>query len=280
VRKIDRKPPVAIALVAPAFLLTSFAAAAAPADHWTVENPVGKCRLERTFSSPVPAQFSLETGVGTDEYSLSVAEGKFGRLQVGLSEHATLRIDGRVRSRGFVTIFPADDSFSHLANFAGVPVDAVNAMSGGREFSIDGEAVKVGPLPLPEGAQGFAALRRCEAEQLIKWGADPAQFMAGGSRPQVGDRWTLIPQSELRRLRFPGPGEFLHYLQIDENGVVDRCASVSGATDAAFERELCGHVIGRKIGAPARDSTGNAVRGVVSFFPALTETTVTDTPLE
>ena len=179
-------------------------------------------------------------------------------------------MDDRKAASTYVVVFPSEDSSTPFANLAGLSNDVVDAIGAGRELSISGGEVKFGPLPLPQVKEAIAAFRHCEAEQLTEWGADPAQFAAGGRRPQVEQRRNLIPQAELRRFPFPkGPVQLAHYLVIDANGVVERCSSVSGLENSDFERAVCNAVKGRKIGEPARDATGKAVRGVVTFHPAI-----------
>lgn len=216
--------------------------------------------------------------MGTDSYSLSITADKFKRAQLRVPQDAVLKVDGRTAASTFLVVFPSDDSATPFANLAGLSNEVVDAIGAGRELSIAGDLGKFGPLPLPQAKEAITAFRRCEAEQLTEWGADPAQFTPGGRRPRVDQRRDLIPQAELRRFPFPkGPVQLAHYLVIDANGVVERCSSVSGLENSDFEREVCNAVKGRKIGEPARDATGKAVRGVVTFYPALVRTMIVRT---
>jgi hypothetical protein len=245
------------------------APAAQRADRWILEVSLGKCHLARDLTA-VHAALSIETQVGTDSYTLVVADEKVGRLPSPIAEVA-IKVDGRDVAATYANLAKVSGTPSMQAWMPGLDGGIVEAVGSGKALSIAPKrGTRIGPLPLPDAANAVAALRRCEAEQLIEWGADPAQFAPGGSRPKVGDRMQLVPQSVVQKIRFPkGPIEPLHYLVLSDQGVVESCASVFGIPGSDFEQIVCGHLRGRRIGEPARDAGGKAVRGVVALTPAL-----------
>lgn len=250
------------------------APAARQGERWTVEVQPGSCRLQRRLVEPRPALLSIETEVGSDDYGLVIKQASFGRGPRGFPEAATVRVDDKVVLRSYLTIFP-DDAGAEEANVAGMPGSVLEAMAAGQTLSVKGSSLSIGPLALPKAAAAIAALRRCEEEQLVEWGADPAQFAPGGRQPQVANRHALAPQSLIRRLPMPkGPLRLLHRLLLSPEGKVEQCAAVFELAGSKAEHMLCASLIGRTVGKPALDGAGKPVRGLVTFHPALIQRAV------
>jgi hypothetical protein len=234
-----------------------------------LEVSLGKCHLARAFT-PEHAALSIETEVGTDSYTLVLTDERFGRIAAPIAE-AAIKVDGRAVSRSYANLTGRNAATPPQAWFPGLDGSVIEAIGAGAELSIAPTAGKlVGPWPVPQAARAVAALHRCEADQLIEWGADPAQFAPGGTRPKVGDRMRLVPQSVIQKIHFPkGPIEPLHTLLLSDAGIVEGCASVFGIPGSDFEQVVCDYLRGRKIGEPARDPSGTGVRGVIALTPAL-----------
>jgi len=252
--------------------------AAAAEDSWSLNVAPGECQLKRHYSLNPPMRLSIETDVGSDRYSLSIARKNIDAPSDGFESDVALRIDGRVEARDFVGVFETNAPYDRAANMASLSAKAIDAIGAGHDLAIRGKKLRIGPVTLPQAAEAIAALRRCEAEQLIEWGADASQFQPGGARPDVMDRDLLIPQQVLRRMRFPQQrGKISYALLLNEQGSVVRCSRHSGPGNPAFDRELCAQLQGRKIGTPARDPAGKPVRGVVTYIPGLMITVITST---
>ncbi|GAA4023290.1 hypothetical protein GCM10022280_25010 [Sphingomonas swuensis] len=280
-----RHPVLAFLLLAPGFVAAPTYAQAVPAapmlDRWEVVVAPGKCTLSRRYSQPAATRLTIDTDVGTGDYSLSIAMPGLERQPVGLPGEAVLKADRKTAARGFVTVFREGEAGAPLlANMAGLSAGAMTALAAARELSISGEQLRVKPLALPAAAQAMAALRTCENEQMVEWGADPAQFAPGGSMPRVRDLHALLPQSALRKMPYPaGPANLMHVLVIDERGAVASCASSGALVGAPLEKTVCAQLVGKVVGTPAKDPGGKPVRGVVGYFPALIRSFIVQTPI-
>lgn len=259
-----------------AVLLTpssAMAQASAPADQrpkWAVQIAPGECTLLRTTGGSEPSLLRLKTKVGTERYWLALA-GKDVRAVSGLMPvHVELRVDGKVAAKRFGSQSSQSESgFNRLYHVAGIARDAIDAIAAGGALEVRASSGKVATISMAGGAKAFAAFRTCEADQLIEWGADPAQFEPGGSSPVIKDRDRLIPQELFRQIKTSGRSiQPEHNLILSTEGVVEKCAATYGIPDSNMEQVVCTYLTGRKIGEPARDPAGKAVRGVVTVQPA------------
>src|SRR5207237_9666315 len=103
--------------------------------------------------------------------------------------------------------------------------DAVALRRGNHESS---------PINLANAAKAVAALRRCTAEQLVEWGADPAQFQAGGTLPTaLVSREVWLTNSQLIGLA-AGRSEVRASLngRIAVGGAIDWCTAAEDGADA------------------------------------------------
>jgi hypothetical protein len=262
---------VAIAvLLAPS---SAMAQASAPADQrpkWAVQIAPGECTLLRTTGGSEPSLLRLKTKVGTERYWLALA-GKDVRAVSGMMpEQVELRVDGKVAAKRFGSQSNQSESgFNRLYHVSGIAREAIDAVAKGETLEVRASSGKVATISMASGAKAFAAFRTCEADQLIEWGADPAQFEPGGSAPVVKDRDQLVPQELFRQIKTSGRSiQPEHQLMVSTQGVVERCAATYGIPDSNMEQVVCTYLTGRKIGEPARDPSGKPVRGVVTVQPA------------
>jgi len=264
----------ALSLPSPAMAQAKASADLRP--KWAVQIAPGECTLLRTTGAPEPALLRLRTKVGTESYWLALA-GKGVRSVAGLMpEHVELRVDGKVKARLFGSQSTrAESGFDRLYHVAGIARDAMDAVASGEELEVRASSGRVATISMVGGVKAFAAFRTCETDQLIEWGADPAQFEPGGTAPIIKDRDQLIPQSLFRQIKTPGrPIEPEHYLVMSAEGIVEKCVAVYGIPDSNMEQIVCAYLTGRKIGDPARDPAGKAVRGVVVVQAAQIRTVV------
>lgn len=244
-------------------------------DRWAVDVSLGRCELTRTLTSPQPAQLAISTMVGTDAYFVEYLSAK-PNVDGDAVGRGSLLIDGKTQATDYLTRSRTTSTLpSSLSLNTGR--SAIDAIGAGSNFAFKSSVGSVGPLPLPNAAKAIAALHRCETDQLIEWGADPSQFAAGGAPPQVGDRDEWVSQNVMHQIHSSGRSiQPLHYLVMSDQGVVENCAAVFGVPNSDFEQVVCKAMAGRKLGKPARDPSGKAVRGVVAFEPAIIRVTAID----
>ncbi len=241
---------------------------------WAVQIAPGECTLLRTMGGPEPSLLRLKTKVGTDSYWLSLA-GKGVRSVAGaMPEHVELRVDGKVKARRFGSQSDRPEAgFGRLYHVSGIKRDAIDAVAAGGTLEVRASSGKVATILMGGAAKAFTAFRTCEADQLIEWGADPAQFLPGGALPKIADRDQLVPQSLVARIKTSGrPIQPEHYLVLSTTGVVEKCVAVFGIPDSDMEQMVCTYLVGRKVGDPSRDPAGKPVRGVVTVQPAMLRT--------
>lgn len=237
---------------------------------WAVQIAPGECTLLRTTGGAEPSLLRLKTKVGTERYWLALAGKDVRDVSGMMPEQVELRVDGKVAAERFGSQSNQPESgFNRLYHVSGIGRDAIDAIARGETLEVRASSGKVATISMASAAKAFAAFRTCEADQLIEWGADPAQFEPGGSAPVVMDRDQLVPQERLRQIKAPGRAiQPEHHLILSTEGVVEKCAATYGIPDSNMEQVVCTYLTGRKIGEPARDPSGKAVRGVVTVQPA------------
>lgn len=249
---------------------TAQQAAAPPATTgWVVAMDLGKCTLGRRTEGAVAQMIRVVTEPGTDRYLLTLWDTAMP-LTVMPAPETVMRVDGKIIGKFFGDFAPAGDGFRQRYIVPGLAPDHIAAIALGAKLEVAAGGNRIRDVNLAGAKKAFAVLRDCETGQLIEWGADPAQFAAGGRTPIVGDRMRLVPQDVLKKVRFPGtPINPLHYAVVSETGVVEKCAAVHGIPNSDMEAVVCAYLTGRKIGEPARDASGKPVRGVIALTPAL-----------
>jgi hypothetical protein len=245
-------------------------AAVGPRPNWAVQIAPGECTLLRTTAAPDASLLRLTTSVGTGRYRLALAGTGVRVVGSDMPEQVELRIDGKIVARQFGSQSSRPVSgFERVYNVSAIPHEVIDSAATGGELEVRASSRRIAAIPLNGAAKAFAALRTCEAEQLIEWGADPAQFHQGGALPKLVGRDQIVPQSLFRQIKTSGrPIKPEHYLVLSTAGVVEKCAAVHGIPDSNMEQVVCAHLLGRKIAEPARDASGRAVRGVVTIQPA------------
>lgn len=199
---------------------------------------------------------TIITTPGSDAYGLLV-EGKGlhdRRESTGVRGRLTIG-SGAAKSWPAALLRPGGGAAMLFAGLRGETVDAI-ATAG--TLAIEAGGLAVGPIALPDAAKGIAALRTCEREQLVEWGADAAAVTPAKALADP-DGWLKVGQ--LRAFDFTGDRlDALFRLSIAADGAVDGCEQLSGERVVA-----CSMLNGRRLYAPARDAAGSAVRGAATY---------------
>jgi hypothetical protein len=238
--------------------------------RWAVRVEPAQCRLERE-TADASTGFWVDTMPGSDSYRVAipvagadVAEsfghgslsfGPAGKVVPGLVRVTRLPAGVlRLTMQGLPAALPDD-----LAVASTVTIANADGVSGTAAFGGSDKAV--------------ATLRRCNADQLIEWGADLAQFEPGGTTPAAltpSDDW--IPNGTLLRLaeqsRRPVIDDAFRLL-VATDGTIGECHALNDASEPEFARTACDAVVGRRRFRPARNAAGAAVQGAATFAVSL-----------
>lgn len=234
--------------------------------RWSLQVASAQCLLERQSNEPA-STLSIETAPGSDSYRLALAspnlkaEGTPGpaSLTFGPSTHV---LKGYAR----MALSPEGTPLFWMQGIAPVLLDE---LSGAETVVVATPGGASAVVPLAGAAKAVAALRRCSADQLIEWGADGAQFEAGG-RPPVPrknrDEWisnqdvlAIAGQSTRPQIND------LFRVGVSPEGKVDDCQPVAGGVEPGVERIACAAVMNKPLFTPASNATGTPVRGVATF---------------
>lgn len=257
---------IATLLGALALLGETGTATAPTAARWSLQVEPAHCTLVRQ-KSETGSTLSIDTTPGSDNYRLGITGDDMAPSES--LKHASL------------TFFPSQKVTTRLARVARLPDDAtvivmqglpsslLDDLSGAATLTIESAGGGKIILPVSGAASAVKAFRKCDADQLVDWGADPAQFTVGGTVPIAlvpRDEW--ISNNEFLKLagkskRLAVNDDFRLLVALD--GVITECHATADITEKSLEQSACAAVIGRQLFSPAKDSSGNAVRGAATF---------------
>ncbi|MCW3847647.1 hypothetical protein OF829_10365 [Sphingomonas sp. LB-2] len=244
------------------------AAAQGAARDWSLQIDPAMCTLNRTVTEPTPHMIGLWTRPGSDYFTLVIAERGLPDLGGRYPVPATVQFaaDGPVH-KGYVGVFPVHAQGIHGVTVTGMRPAFLEAFAGASALTVTIGSKSFGPYLLPSAGPAVRAFKGCVADQLIEWGADPAQFAKGGA-PAVAlvpiDDW--IPNRQL--IFMAGNAHFFHAafrVTATPEGVVDGCQIIDPETDKRAEKIGCDAVMNRKLLTPGRDPQGQPVRGAATF---------------
>lgn len=261
----DFRTLVALAGMMSCLALPAGAQTAAPeATKWSVDVSLAECTLTGSSGGAAPFQVSILTSTGSSTYSLSLV----GKAVPRTPDHERLPVtivfgpSGRHFERG-ARGARIDGELGNAIVAEGLGRDVVDAFASASAISLDGK-YRVAAFGLPGAAAAIRALDKCERDQLVEWGADPAQFEAGGSKPVATiprDTWLSVRQRDQIDPRAGGAVDAILRLSVAADGSVDGCTPVGLAPPARVTQNACGALLGRRLFAPARDAAGKPVRG-------------------
>jgi len=173
---------------------------------------------------------------------------------------------------------PLEHGTAMAVSFKGLDRNVLETLAHAPSLRLTQNGRTLGPFTYPRADKAVAALDSCISDQLIAWGADPAQFQAGGRRPVAlkdRDNW-LSNDSLLFLSRFmtgSGPTRMLQSafrVTISDRGDIDGCRLILPEGGARLEKEACASVLGQHLFEPPLDPQGKPVRGAASFEIRLT----------
>ena len=256
---------------------------AAPAVTWGVEAGAGECTLTGSIPGADPVTLKLHTVTGSDSYRLILAGKAVPPPPVQDLFPVTLVLgagDQRFDRRGRAARL--GDTLGNAVILSGLGPDEVAAFARSSSIALEGRSA-TGPFSLTHAKAATKALDGCVRDQLLEFGADPAQFQPGGKTPVA-----LIPRDDWlsggdvrRMLPTDGAVDASFRVSVTPDGNVDDCALVAGRPSPRAQKLVCDAVLNRPLFTPARDPAGTAVRGVAMFeVHVRVETRVTSETLE
>ncbi|URW74550.1 hypothetical protein M9980_08155 [Sphingomonas donggukensis] len=259
------------ALAVTAIFLADVATGSEPSTaRWSLQVKPGRCSLERQGPGTVSA-VAIDTTPGSDSYRLAIV-GDVRGASASLAPASLTFAPSQQVTTGFVRAVKPSSTTPVLL-MQGLPPSVLDGLSGASAVTVNVKAGGTMSVALIGTAKAVEALRKCSADQLVEWGADPAQFLPGGTMPialKPRDDW--ISNSELlklaRQTRRPVVDDDFRLI-VATDGRISECHALAEATESEFAKVACAAVMGRKLLNPARDASGNAVLGAVTFRVSL-----------
>jgi len=255
------------AWIACALVAMSSTPAVAQSGQWQVDVAPAQCRLSRNLAGAEPAAISIQTVPGSDAYQLTLAGPGLRGIAGSQIEPAELVFPDADKIAVFARAARLDGALSTAVQMGGIGPELLDRLAGASTIALRRRNRESGPLALASAAKAVAALRRCNADQLIEWGADPAQFQPGGAMPvALTPREKWLTNSQLVGLT-GGRSEIDALLKVGvaTDGTIDSCDAINDGGNPRLPKSACAPVKGRKLFAPARAPDGNAVRSVATF---------------
>jgi hypothetical protein len=249
-----------------AFMADPQATQTARAPRWALRADPGLCELETRDGEP-PVVLSIETAPGSDSYRVAIATRAPGKTVSYAPASLTFAPSQKMLTgRANGTKLPDGTRLIWVGDVAPALLDNLSAAGSVALAIKSGERVSV---PVPGSAKAVEALRRCNADQLIEWGADVAQFAPGGTTPvAVKNREEWLSKSTLLaamgKARRPDVDETFR-VAVSPDGVVDDCHALAEKIEKGVEKTVCDAVIGKPFFIAAKAPDGNPVRGAASF---------------
>jgi hypothetical protein len=238
-----------------------------PAPQWTVNVAQGQCTLERALIGKIPVALSIQTLTGSDSYRVAIAGKGIPKFQFDTIMDTTILFgaaDSRFQRDGLLVRVGGE--FGNALIFSGLQRDLIDAFAAASTISFDYGIPGLGPYPIPRAGAAIKALDGCIRDQLVEWGADPAQFEPGGKTPvALKPREDWVPSPALLRM-LQNRRSNMHALfrvGISPEGAIDGCEMI-GSSDLD-PKPACEAIQGQRLFTPATDPAGKPVRGAATF---------------
>jgi hypothetical protein len=267
-----------IRTVLTAAMFLPFAAQAQTTGKWEVKVAPAECSLIRTVTGPAPALLAIRTVTGTDQYVV-LASGK--EVPVGNKPFpATL---------GFDAAKPAPTNATPAGRLAAGPAvqffelkpSVLDDFAAAKSVAMGTGAGSFARFDLPNARGAIGALRKCVADQLVDWGADPAQFAPGGTPPvalKPSDDWLTNEQMLKLGVGVSGGIDYLYRVTVSTSGTVESCKRDTAGPGDKDEKLGCDPLIGQKLFKPAKNAAGAPVKGVATFRVTLVKQAMVEGP--
>lgn len=251
------------------------------AGRWQIDVAPARCRLTRNFASASPPySMSVQSVPGSQSYQITIAGEALKEIAQSASSPASLSFENGAAIAGRAVGVRLQASKSPAVRMHGVPPVLLDRLADNVAFGIQRSGRSVSPLVLGSAAKAVAALRKCETDQLVDWGADPTQFQTGGATPiATMDRESWLSTVQVMRIMAGRDAVSATFkVGITDDGRIDTCFAVP-PDDPGITAIACKGVIGRSLFTPAKAPDGRAVRGAATFALEIrTITQVTSTP--
>jgi hypothetical protein len=252
--------------IAAACLFAAAPAAAQGAHDWALDIQPGECTLNRAVMEPTPLLVSVWTRPGSDYNILVLASRDLPNIG-GRSVPVSIRFGDtgpEVKGNGFD--FPIRPEAGQGLSVRGLRADFLDGFARSSTMRVTIGGKTYGPFAIPKAGGAIRAFKGCVSDQLVEWGADPAQFAPGGKAPAPINPEITLTNRQLSEVA--DGGDTFHAvfrLSISPAGVVDGCTRIDGEKDRGAEKRGCTIMMGQKYAIPASDPQGKPVRGVLTF---------------
>lgn len=234
--------------------------------RWSLQVGQTQCFLERR-NVDEHSTFSVDTTPGSDSYRVALSTPDM-RLAKNFTPASLILLPSQTVVKGFAstTKLTPDKSIIWMD---GLPPIVTNALLKTEAITISAKTDTIGPVGIAGAEKAIEAFRNCSAQQLIDWGAEPAQFAPGGKIPialKSRDDW--LTTNELLAIgRASGSADVnvVFRVAISTSGAVDDCQIVSGTKNETIKQIACAAVMNKRLFTPATDAAGKPVRGVATF---------------
>ncbi|MEA3040624.1 MAG: hypothetical protein QOC65_113 [Sphingomonadales bacterium] len=259
------------ALAAALSALCALPAAAQPAPaqpaRWHLDGATDRCVLSRRLEgTPLPATFILRTIPGSGRYDMILAApdlpGDLRRPSRTLSVHFAPAGQPHAVRAALVDLPGALGEgavYGPLSAQIGADLARATAVQ-----VADEQGRALGSWAIPLGARAAEALAYCEAEKLVDWGADPAGFEPGATRPRPREdagRWLTQRDFGLATALTSAAYAAVFRLTLDREGRATACTLIESAGNVDLAG-ACRALRSRARYEPARDAAGNAIVSV------------------
>ncbi|HEX8364613.1 MAG TPA: energy transducer TonB [Allosphingosinicella sp.] len=255
-------------------ILSASAAAAqtapAPAPQparWHLDGATDRCVLTRRLEgTPSAATFILRTIPGSGRYDLILAAPDLSRDLRRPGRNVTLSFAPGGEARALrIAAVDLPDRLGDGALFGPLPALSTQELARASTLQLgDEQGRSLGSWTIPLAARAAEALAYCEAEKLVEWGADPAGFEPGATRPQPREdptRWLTQRDFGLATALTSAAYTAVFRLTLDGEGRVTGCTLVESAGNVDLTG-ACRALRSRARYEPARDPSGNAIASV------------------
>ncbi len=236
--------------------------------RWSLRDDSGRCQLEHRSTEAV---LSIDTVPGSDHYDLAIAAATVTGPTRLHPATVTFAPSGAV-VKGLATLVNLPDGTRGVV-MSGLPAGWLAGLAGAERVAVVSNQGLSAAITVPGATKAVAAFRRCAADLLTEWGADPAQFAAGGTTPvALKDRDYWLTNAQLGAIGGQSPRTDIRddfRLIVEPDGRAGECHALSPKTEPVVERIACGAVVGKQLFTPAKGIDNTPVRGVATFRVAL-----------
>jgi hypothetical protein len=238
-----------------------------PAARWSVDIDPGSCSLERLDGASSSSIFHVSTYAGSDTYRVAVTTDLATVRTTNDFTSITLIFgDDHKRFTQNGRVFPLKTS-GKVVLVEGLDPSVAEALAASSGLRVEVRSAEIGPISLPNAANAVRTFQKCIDDQLIEWGADPAQFKPGGTRAiALTERDEWLTNGQLMKLIIPQTNviDAVFKLSIATDGSISKCNAIDPERYRSIEKSACSMMMKQRLFSPARDPAGAPVVGAAS----------------